>query len=288
MRRGRYRLRGRRLSVKKMLFFFFSVAIAGQAHGVESGLNPKCPVLTDEDSDPAISTIYQGRKVLLCCPKCRKQFLESPEKYLKNLPQFADLGASAAKTNGPAAPEKASKAQTAETAARAPAPERRPPKIFVSLGRFHPVIVHFPIALILCAALAEFLFLLTGSTVFANSARVMVALGAAGSVAAAALGWLAALDAKYPADLMVILERHRWVGAGASLLAVLAAACSELSRLGGDRQPISKQPEIGVSPRAQRLLWSYRVLLFASAAAVALTGYLGGSLVYGPEHFSLP
>jgi len=92
-------------------------------------------------------------------------------------------------------------------------------------------------------------------------------------VAAAALGWLAALDAKYPAVLMAILERHRWVGVGASLLAVLSASAGELSRRAG---------------RMPALRWSYRVLLFAAAAGVALTGYLGGSLVYGPEHFSLP
>jgi len=230
-----------------VLFLLLSVVLAGHALGVESGLNAKCPVLTDEDTDPDYSTTYQGKKVLFCCPKCRQQFLQDPGKYLKNLPQFADL------------------------AAPAPVAQPRPPKILVFLGRFHPVIVHFPIALILCAALAEFLYLLTGNMVSADSARVMLVLGAAGSVAAAALGWLAAMDAKYPADLMVILERHRWVGAGSGLLGVLAALCRELSSR---------------SRAARRLLWCYRILLFAAAAGVALTGYLGGSLVYGPDHFS--
>lgn len=56
------------------------------------------------------------------------------------------------------------------------------------VGKFHPLVVHFPIALILVAALAEFLFLRTRRQFFTDAARFSIAVGAV----AASLGWAAA------------------------------------------------------------------------------------------------
>jgi hypothetical protein len=48
-----------------------------------------CPVMTENKIDPGIYTEYQGKKVYFCCTFCRAAFQKEPEKYLHNLPQFA-------------------------------------------------------------------------------------------------------------------------------------------------------------------------------------------------------
>ena len=216
-------------------------------------VNLKCPVLTDQDIDPAISTIYQGKQIFFCCPKCKKAFIENPDKYLKNLPQF-----SAAAAESPAA----SPAGSAQG-------ER---KGFVAwlkfLGKFHVVVVHFPIALLLCAALAELIFMRTRKPLFSDSAYLMVILGALSGIVAVSLGWAATIDNDLAAGLLSTLEWHRWLGLASAALAVATAILSELGR----RKIITSL--------------SYRVLLFSTALVVSIAGYFGGILVNGADHFS--
>src|SRR5262249_13935964 len=68
------------------------------------------------------------------------------------------------------------------------------------LSAFHILVVHFPIALLISAALAELLSTWRGTRVPSPTVRFCVLLGAAGAVAAAALGWL-----------------HAWNGYGAGM-----------------------------------------------------------------------
>jgi len=46
--------------------------------------NKKCPVMGGDTTEDAF-IIYEGKKIYFCCPGCDKTFLQSPEKYLKNL-----------------------------------------------------------------------------------------------------------------------------------------------------------------------------------------------------------
>ena len=75
------------------------------------------------------------------------------------------------------------------------------------LGRFHPAMVHFPIGLLVSAALAEALFLVTGRTLFDSAGRVCVSFGALGAVPAATLGWF--LGGPRLTDSDWILAAHR-------------------------------------------------------------------------------
>jgi YHS domain-containing protein len=44
-------------------------------------LNTMCPVMTDEPIDEtAITVIYEGKKVLLCCKLCKRKFQDHPEQ----------------------------------------------------------------------------------------------------------------------------------------------------------------------------------------------------------------
>ena len=63
-------------------------ASAALAHGDEAE-QTKCPVMTGNEIDPDIYTVYQGKKVYFCCQACKAAFGDDPEKYLPRLPQFA-------------------------------------------------------------------------------------------------------------------------------------------------------------------------------------------------------
>ena len=132
------------------------------------------------------------------------------------------------------------------------------------LGRIHPLVIHFPIALVLVAALAELIATVTGRLYWRTVAVANLRAGAAFGVIAAIAGWF--LPRVLGLDSTALLEWHRWIGTLAALLIVVAA----LGSGGADRR----------SPMAFGL---YRLTLFAAAALVAVTGHLGGTLVWGPD-----
>ena len=132
------------------------------------------------------------------------------------------------------------------------------------IGRLHPLLVHFPIALILIAAIAE---LVSATTRFPQWHTVAVAnirAGSAFAVVSAGAGWL--LASSRIVEASHVLEWHRWLGTIAAV-AVFGAA---LATAGARSQ----------SPFA---LWVYRITLFWAAALVAVTGHLGGLLVWGAD-----
>jgi uncharacterized membrane protein len=130
-------------------------------------------------------------------------------------------------------------------------------------GRLHPLLVHFPIALVLIAAIAE---LVSVTTRFRGCHTVAVAnirAGAVFAVASAGAGWL--LASSRIVEASPALEWHRWLGLAGGVAAVAAAlATSE-----------KNQPP--------RRLWLYRIALFWAAALVAVAGHFGALLVWGPD-----
>jgi hypothetical protein len=125
------------------------------------------------------------------------------------------------------------------------------------IGRMHPMIAHFPIALLLVAGVAMAL----GTR---SAARLCIHGGAAGALAAAGLGWLNALDVR--ASWM--LTTHRWLGVGTAVAALLLAWLFER----------------GLRPGAERVGGPARAVWAVCALAVAATGFFGGSLIHGLDH----
>src|SRR5258708_38395293 len=89
-------------------------------------------------------------------------------------------------------------------------------------GRLHPLLVHFPIALVLIAALAELAFLATRFRTWRTVAVTNLRAGAAFAVAAAGAGWL--LASSHIVEASPVLEWHRWLG----LIAAVAASTAAL------------------------------------------------------------
>jgi uncharacterized membrane protein len=133
------------------------------------------------------------------------------------------------------------------------------------IGRLHPLLVHFPIGLVLIAAVAELLAMTTGLWNWRVVAVANVRTGALFAIGAAVAGW--GLASSPGIEATTSLEWHRWLGTIAAA-AVFGAALTTAGARDG-RSPLA--------------LWVYRITLFWAAVLVAVTGHLGGLLVWGAD-----
>jgi len=132
------------------------------------------------------------------------------------------------------------------------------------LARFHPLLVHFPIALVIVAVAAEAGASLTGNTRWRAIAMANLCAGAPFAVVSAVAGWR--LASALGLDPTPILAWHRWLGAAGAGVTVLAA----LATLAARRE----------SARGLRV---YRIALATAALLVAAAGHFGGLMVWGAD-----
>jgi uncharacterized membrane protein len=126
----------------------------------------------------------------------------------------------------------------------------------IFLGRFHPLVLHFPIGLLAGAYLLTLLARRPGLARYEGAAAIMVQLGALGTVLSAILGYLLALEGGYDATVVGL---HRWSGITLAALSIVLAWMV--------RRP--------VQPRA------YLPLFTAATALLFWVGHLGGTLTHG-------
>ena len=132
------------------------------------------------------------------------------------------------------------------------------------IGRLHPLVVHFPIALILVAAAAELVAMGTHLPAWRTIAVANARAGAVFAAGSAVAGWL--LASSRIVEASPSLEWHRWLGTSAAIAAIGVALTT-----------------VGVDDRSPRLLWVYRLTLFWAAALVGVAGHFGAVLVWGPD-----
>jgi len=132
------------------------------------------------------------------------------------------------------------------------------------LGRLHPMVIHFPIALFLVAFVAELLFAATREELFRHALRFSLWGGAISAVIAAPLGWMFA--ASGATEEGWLLEAHRSAGTAASVLGIAVLWIGERAE----------------RANGKRLL--LRVSLGLQALLIGSVGFLGGSLLYGIDH----
>jgi uncharacterized membrane protein len=132
------------------------------------------------------------------------------------------------------------------------------------IGKLHPLVLHFPIGLVLAAATAELLSILTGRESWRAVGIANIRAGAAMAGLTAVAGW--ALTSAPFIEPSRLLEWHRWMGVGGATAAIVAAVLS--ARLRAQSKP--------------RLL-AYRATLLGAAALIAIAGHLGGTLVWGAD-----
>jgi uncharacterized membrane protein len=138
------------------------------------------------------------------------------------------------------------------------------------LGRLHVLVVHFPIAMLTAAAIAEGWATLRRRATPAPGVGMFLWIGAFGAVAAAALGWVRALDGYTPpfSHPFALANLHRWIGTMAALAAPAVALAAQRES------------------RRERS-WRVRTAIFALGVCVGLAGHFGGLLTHGRGFFDL-
>ena len=132
------------------------------------------------------------------------------------------------------------------------------------IGKLHPLLVHFPIALVLTAAGAEIVAIRTRRASWRAIAVVNLRAGAGMGVLTLIAGWVLATAPFVEATS--ILTSHRWTGV-AAVAATIGATLA------------SRNPHV----QSHRSLAWYRGALFGAAGLVAIAGHLGAALVWGPD-----
>jgi len=129
------------------------------------------------------------------------------------------------------------------------------------LGRFHTVIIHFPLAFFPAALFTAVVGRRRPG--FAKPVQFLVVAGGIIAPIAAILGWLDAIDA----DSSSLLTVHRWLGTGIGFAAFGLAMWAW------------KRPE---NDRSTGMMAGLAVL----TAALIVQGWYGGALVHGIDHMN--
>lgn len=130
-------------------------------------------------------------------------------------------------------------------------------------GKFHPLLVHFPIAFLLAAAAMQWFLIISSPSrnYIPPVVTTMLWFGTVGAVLAASLGWAYAYDSVYFGEDGELLFLHRWLGTATAIAAVCLLSI-------------------------RRFLKPLQVAIFLSvlAALVGAASHYGGSLLYGIDY----
>jgi uncharacterized membrane protein len=158
-------------------------------------------------------------------------------------------------------PVMASESMSTPPAARSPAV-----RLLGWLGKFHLLLLHFPIALVIAAGFAEVRSFWRGKGEPSEVVRYCLWLAALAAVPTATLGWLFAAAGHGAASPQLLLA-HRWLGTSTAVFLVITALCVEYDTRNGSR--------------SRRV----RILLAAGVLMTAITAHFGGLLAHGEEFF---
>ncbi|MDD4050522.1 MAG: hypothetical protein PHR28_01305 [candidate division Zixibacteria bacterium] len=233
--------------------------------------NDYCPVLTDQRVDSTIFVEYQGKRVYFCCTKCRRDFLANPSAYLANLPQFA-VASSTADVSSGMPTDTGALEQTRDSADQVPTRGGvKTSKVIRLAGKLHPVVVHFPIALVITATFFSLRAIMQKKQSYDHISYRLMYLAALSGVVTVLFGLAAGAGSSWPALLAGYFSWHRFFGLTAGTWTILSATAGFVAERGG-------------SIRLRRL---YHAMLFINVVIIGITGHLGATLVYDPDYFKL-
>ncbi len=127
-------------------------------------------------------------------------------------------------------------------------------------GRLHPLVVHFPIAILCVAALMEILALRKQSNPFHPAIGILLWTGVISALFAVLFGWM--LAGQEGAE-GVNLEIHRWAGIATLSLSALTLYFFSVKNYS-----------------------AYRPLLFVTVAGVAVAGHYGAMITHGEDYIT--
>lgn len=135
------------------------------------------------------------------------------------------------------------------------------------LGRLHPLAVHFPVSLLLFAAVLEFFSLKNYNSKLRPGINLLVFVGGITAVISAILGWLLSSQEDYGGDTFDI---HQWTGFATAFLGIITLSFLFL---------IEKKNQL-------TFVKAYRSILFFTAFGVTIAGHFGASLTHGNDYIT--
>lgn len=138
------------------------------------------------------------------------------------------------------------------------------------LGNFHPAATDVPVGVTLAAFLSELLLLVTGKAAFATITRFCVWVAGVAAVGTALLGWCLAGFQFY--DNAWMLTTHRVLGTATGIWGLVLITTMEAAR----------------SKHSDRWQWTFRAVLLIATILIVVTGYFGGAMIYGMDHYDWP
>jgi uncharacterized membrane protein/mono/diheme cytochrome c family protein len=133
-------------------------------------------------------------------------------------------------------------------------------------GRLHPLLVHFPIGLLVVALVLELLTLSGKRKGLREGINWMVYIGAGVAVCAALFGWFLKTQDEYSGDLV---DNHQYTGIATAVLAVITAVIL--------RKSLKKNI---------LNLKAYRFMLVATVVLLSIAGHLGANLTHGEDYLT--
>ena len=232
--------------------------LMAQNSAAQPAPNKFCPVMTEEEADSSITTTYMGRKIAFCCDNCLAKFQANPERYFSRLVSAGDAADEQAVSSGsdgqnlPSAPGHEHAVDAGEAGHQDSEAEGRQhggdDDRPPLLARVHPIIVHFPVAGIPLALFAA----------------------ALAAIAAVITGNIAHDSMRFGPSLHDYVHWHQYAG---TTVMILAIALSALRVWRWNRL-------------TNAWLWLYGGGLVLGSLLIGVTGHLGGSLVFDPDHLS--
>lgn len=132
------------------------------------------------------------------------------------------------------------------------------------LGRLHPLMVHFPIGLLIIALVFEFLTLNGKRKGLRDGIVLLVYFGAFSAIVSSVFGYMLSVNEDYSGAAVL---QHQNLGIATSILSSITAILIFLSAKDDFRN----------------LLW-YRLGLVLTVIAVSITGHLGASMTHGENY----
>lgn len=145
-------------------------------------------------------------------------------------------------------------------------------ELIIFLGRLHPLIIHFPIALIICVFLIEF-WGIKRYPYLKQALPFLLAIASISAILACIFGWIWGEESSYQGQNAIYLWRHRWLGISTASFCLFSFILS-----------LKYLPEDKNMNRWKNL---FRGNLIIATLLVMITGHLGGMMIHGDDHYNV-
>uniref|UniRef100_UPI0025B96052 c-type cytochrome domain-containing protein n=1 Tax=Maribacter sp. TaxID=1897614 RepID=UPI0025B96052 len=133
------------------------------------------------------------------------------------------------------------------------------------LGRLHPLLVHFPIGLLVVSFVLELLTLKGKRNSLREGIKFMVYIGAFFAILSAIVGWLLKTQEDYAGNLV---DNHQYTGIATAVLALATALI------------------LNYSLRKSKKLTLYRSIFTITIVLLSVAGHLGANLTHGEDYLT--